>query len=67
MLSKDKFEGKVVGEWKAALSKYEPKPEELDVSTGVGSILAVKDDEEAVSGHKLAKLVWRQLLIRRYQ
>jgi hypothetical protein len=48
-LTKDKFEGKAVGEWKTALGKYEPKPEEVDVSAAVGSILSVKDDEEAVS------------------
>jgi nucleosome binding factor SPN SPT16 subunit len=49
ILAKDKFEGKAVVEWKTALGKYDPKPEEVDVSAAVGSILSVKDDEEAVS------------------
>jgi nucleosome binding factor SPN SPT16 subunit len=49
ILSKDKFEGKVKSEWKTALSKYESNPEEVDVSAGVAAVLAVKDDEEAVS------------------
>lgn len=31
------------------MGKYDPKPEEVDVSAAVGAVLAVKDDEEAVS------------------
>ncbi|CAO3689607.1 unnamed protein product [Umbelopsis ramanniana] len=47
VLTKDKFEGEVVVEWKTALSKCDPKPEEVDISAAVGSILSIKDDEEA--------------------
>jgi nucleosome binding factor SPN SPT16 subunit len=49
VLTKDKFEGEVVDEWKTALNKCDPKPEEVDISAAVGSILSIKDDEEAVS------------------
>ncbi|KAG2172843.1 hypothetical protein INT43_000193, partial [Umbelopsis isabellina] len=70
VIAKDKFEGKVVGEWKSALSKYDPKPEELDVSAGVGSILAVKDDEEARTikvAAKISSQVLKEFFVRQME
>ncbi|KAL1917850.1 uncharacterized protein VTP21DRAFT_3684 [Calcarisporiella thermophila] len=46
ILPKDKFDGKIVNEWKDAFSEAGAGIEEVDVSGGIAAVLAVKDEEE---------------------
>lgn len=48
-LPKDKMTGKFVMEWTAVLASSSIKLDEVDVATGVASLLAVKDEQEIVS------------------
>lgn len=59
-LPKDKFTGKIIDEWKKALENSNKKIEEVDVSAGIASVLAVKDEEEVVSlpGHSKVTKVY---------
>ncbi|TCD65412.1 FACT complex subunit spt16 [Steccherinum ochraceum] len=45
-LTKESHTGKLIDDWKAAISAAEKKPEVVDMTPAVSSFLAVKDDEE---------------------
>jgi nucleosome binding factor SPN SPT16 subunit len=47
-LPKDLKEGNFVQEWSEVYKNFKDKIEEVDVSTGIASVLAVKDEEELV-------------------
>ncbi|KAI9104535.1 FACT complex subunit-domain-containing protein [Phlyctochytrium arcticum] len=53
--AKDKYQGKLVTEWKDAI-KSSGKLEEVDISGGVANVLAVKDDEETRTIRQASKL-----------
>ena len=47
-LTKGSYSGKLMDDWKAAISAAEKKPELVDIAPALSSVLAVKDDEELV-------------------
>jgi nucleosome binding factor SPN SPT16 subunit len=47
-LTKETPSGKLVSEWQAALTESSSKPEIVDMSPAVSSLMSVKDDEELV-------------------
>ena len=51
IFGKDKPVGKWINEWKAAYEPVQFEIEELDVSAGVATVLAVKDESEIVLSH----------------
>ncbi|RKP10675.1 FACT complex subunit spt16 [Thamnocephalis sphaerospora] len=53
---KDQFSGSFVNEWETAFGNSDVKCELVDVSTGMGQILAVKDEEEIWNSRMAAKL-----------
>ncbi|RUS30293.1 hypothetical protein BC938DRAFT_479592 [Jimgerdemannia flammicorona] len=55
-LPKDKFAGKIIDEWKKALESADKKIEEVDVSAGIASVLAIKDDEEVKTTRAAARV-----------
>jgi nucleosome binding factor SPN SPT16 subunit len=46
---KDTASGKLVSEWQAALEGAASKPEVIDMTPAISSLLAVKDEDELVS------------------
>jgi len=50
---KDTASGKLVSEWQAALEGVASKPEVIDMTPAISSLLAVKDEEELVSASSL--------------
>jgi nucleosome binding factor SPN SPT16 subunit len=49
LLLKDTASGKLVSEWQAALEGAASKPEVIDMTPAISSLLAVKDEDELVS------------------
>lgn len=48
ILTKDSASGKMINDWNKTIEKAAPKPETVDVSPSISSLLAVKDEEELV-------------------
>jgi nucleosome binding factor SPN SPT16 subunit len=48
-LPKEPQAGRIVEDWSKALEEHAGKPEIADISAGLASIMAVKDEEELVS------------------
>lgn len=48
-LPKEPQAGRIVEDWNKALEEHAGKPEVVDISSGLASIMAVKDEEELVS------------------
>lgn len=48
-LTKEEQIGKTVNEYTGALSAAGHKPESVDISTALGAVMAIKDEEELVS------------------
>lgn len=48
---KDNASGKLVSEWQTALEGATTKPEAIDMTPAISSLLAVKDDDELVRIH----------------
>ena len=49
VLSKEQVSGKLIDEWNKTVASAETKPDTVDVSPAISSLLAVKDEEELVS------------------
>lgn len=49
ILSKEQVSGKLIDEWNKTVASAETKPDTVDVSPAISSLLAVKDEEELVS------------------
>ena len=49
-LIKENISGRLVDDWNKAISEAEAKPELVDMAPAVSSFMAVKDDDELVSG-----------------
>lgn len=47
-LTKENLSGKVIDEWNKLVNGAEHKPEIIDLSPAISSLLAVKDDDELV-------------------
>ncbi|KAK9761234.1 FACT complex subunit spt16, partial [Basidiobolus ranarum] len=66
VFSKDKVAGKFVDEWKAALKSSSNTFEEVDISAGIATTLAVKEDEEIKTTKlacKLSSLIMKNFFI----
>ncbi|KAI9199412.1 FACT complex subunit-domain-containing protein [Polychytrium aggregatum] len=61
VLTKDQYSSKFYTEWKEALGNAPTKFEQVDISVGIGSVLAIKDEDELRS-LKLASKVTSCLL-----
>ena len=48
ILTKDIASGKIINDWSKAIEKAASKPETVDVSPSISTLLAVKDEEELV-------------------
>lgn len=47
-LTKENISGKLIDDWNKSVSEAESRPEIVDMSPAVSTLLAVKDDEELV-------------------
>ena len=48
-LSKDSSSGKIIDDWNKITDEASSKPETVDISPSISTLLAVKDEEELVS------------------
>ncbi|KNC97903.1 chromatin-remodeling protein SPT16 [Spizellomyces punctatus DAOM BR117] len=63
VFAKDRYQGKLVAEWKEAIKKA-GKFDQVDVSGGVASVLAVKDEDEVRTVRQASRL--SALILKKY-
>ncbi|RKO90481.1 FACT complex subunit SPT16 N-terminal lobe domain-containing protein, partial [Blyttiomyces helicus] len=56
VVAKDRFDGKFITEWKSAIEKSGKKFDEVDISGGIATLMAVKDEDELRSVRLAGKL-----------